>query len=234
MVRKIIFGSIGVVIVVLAVAGYVIDRNRDRNPSVASTTSTPSSSKNDSQKTAEKSPDQTTAPPTIVGETVSPLGDPKTRVTKKFFGTYVTPQNSPVQPEKFTGYHTGWDFETTLSEANSDVVVSAFCAGTLKLKEWASGYGGVAVEGCTISGQAVTVVYGHLNIDTVTAKIGTSLTIGDRIGLLGMGFSHQTDGERKHLHFGIHKGDVVNIKGYVQNKADLSGWTDPTTYLGSL
>jgi hypothetical protein len=33
------------------------------------------------------------------------------RVTKKPFGLYVDPDNSPVQPEMFTGYHTGADAE---------------------------------------------------------------------------------------------------------------------------
>src|SRR5438105_4096773 len=45
-----------------------------------------------------------------------PIGNSLSRVTKKPFGIYITPQNSPVQPEKFKGYHTGVDFETTADE----------------------------------------------------------------------------------------------------------------------
>lgn len=35
---------------------------------------------------------------------------------------------------------------------------------------------------------------------------------------LGNGYSSDTDGERKHLHLGIHLGEVVDIRGYVQKK----------------
>jgi hypothetical protein len=35
----------------------------------------------------------------------------KAGLQKKPFGIYITPENSPVQPENFTGYHTGIDVE---------------------------------------------------------------------------------------------------------------------------
>ena len=40
----------------------------------------------------------------VVSEFQSPLDRAGERVTKKPFGKFVTPQNSPVQPEKFYGY----------------------------------------------------------------------------------------------------------------------------------
>ncbi len=166
------------------------------------------------------------AAPTAVSQIVYPIADGASRITKKPFGIYVTPKNSPVQPEKFTGYHTGVDFETFSSEQDSDVPVNTICAGPLKLKKWATGYGGVAVQACKINGEDVTVIYGHLNIDTVSAQAGEQLAIGQHLAMLGKGYSTQTDGERKHLHLGIHKGTAINILGYVQNKADLSGWMD--------
>ncbi|MBU6447654.1 peptidoglycan DD-metalloendopeptidase family protein [Patescibacteria group bacterium] len=159
-------------------------------------------------------------------QVIYPISDGAARVTKKPFGIYVTPKNSPVQPEKFTGYHTGTDFETFASEQDSDVPINAICAGSLKMKKWATGYGGVAVQACKINGQDVTVIYGHLNIDTVSANVGDELSQGQHLAMLGKGYSTQTDGERKHLHLGIHKGTAVNILGYVQNKANLSGWID--------
>lgn len=152
-------------------------------------------------------------------------------MTKKTFGTYVTPQNSPVMPERFTGYHTGWDFEIFPDELDKDVVVSAFCGGNLRLKETASGYGGVAVEECTIDGVAMTVIYGHLKLSSVSVKAGDKLAPGDRIGLLGVNKSSETDGERKHLHFDIHKGTSTNIRGYVSTADQLKDWIDPKTYL---
>jgi len=41
----------------------------------------------------------------------------------------------------------------------------------------------------------------------------------------------ETDEERKHLHFGIHEGESVNLLGYVQNTNELSGWLDPCAYV---
>lgn len=160
-----------------------------------------------------------------------PISNALARVTKKPFGIYVTPQNSPISPEKFTGFHTGTDFETTATEQNTDVPIYAICNGKLLLKKYASGYGGVAVQECAINGQLVTVIYGHLRLASISPTVGQSLTAGQQIAVLGTGYSTETDGERKHLHLGIHKGTGINILGYVQNKAELSAFLDPLTIL---
>lgn len=152
------------------------------------------------------------------------------RVSKKPFGIYVSPGHSPVSPERFSGFHTGTDFETTPAEADVAVPVPAFCDGTLLKKEYASGYGGVAVESCTLGGQAVTVIYGHLNLASITPAVGQDLKKGDFIGNLGKGYSTETDGERKHLHLGIHKATSVNITGYVSS-GELNNWLDAQTFL---
>lgn len=161
-----------------------------------------------------------------------PLNAPTQRITKKFLGTYVTPSDSPVNPERFTGYHTGLDFETFLEEQNTDVLVHAICTGPLVLKKMASGYGGVAVQQCAIDDQMATVVYGHVRLSSVKAGANEILRAGDVLGILGAGYSTETDGERKHLHLGIHKGSAVNIFGYVQNARSLSAWLDPQKVLG--
>jgi hypothetical protein len=155
-----------------------------------------------------------------------PVSNALSRITKKTFGLYVTPKNSPVSPEKFTGYHTGVDFEILPGEENTDVSVSAVCSGKILLKKWASGYGGVLVEACKIENQDVTVVYGHLKLDSISAKAGESLEPGQSFAVLGKGFSTETDGERKHLHLGLHKGTSINIKGYVQTKEELVNLLD--------
>jgi murein DD-endopeptidase MepM/ murein hydrolase activator NlpD len=160
-----------------------------------------------------------------------PISAATSRITKKPFGIYVTPQNSPVSPERFTGYHTGVDFETTPAEANIDVPIFAICDGKLSLKESASGYGGVAVESCMLDGSPITVIYGHIKITSVTASVGDDLRKGEQIAVLGKGYSSETDGERKHLHLGIHKGTGVNILGYVQNKSQLANWLNFADYL---
>ncbi|OGY93011.1 MAG: hypothetical protein A3H70_05580 [Candidatus Komeilibacteria bacterium RIFCSPLOWO2_02_FULL_48_11] len=70
-----------------------------------------------------------------------PLARANERVTKKPFGLYVTLKNSPVLPERFTGYHTGADFEIFADEKNKPVQVTAVCAGKLIAKQRVTGYG---------------------------------------------------------------------------------------------
>ncbi|EKD58394.1 MAG: hypothetical protein ACD_56C00141G0024 [uncultured bacterium] len=160
----------------------------------------------------------------------SPLNKADERVTKKKFGTYVTPKNSPVQPEKFQGFHAGVDFEIFPGEEDIDVFVSAICSGRLLAKRTASGYGGVAVQSCDLGGKPVTVVYGHLELESIRHEVSNVLNAGDKLGFLGKGYSSQTDGERKHLHLGIHRGKTINILGYVNSRELLSDWIDPCLY----
>ncbi|MEY4744259.1 MAG: hypothetical protein RL272_204, partial [Candidatus Parcubacteria bacterium] len=161
----------------------------------------------------------------------SPLSDAPGRITKKPFGMYVSPGSSPVSPERFRGYHTGVDFETTSAEQDMDVPVNAICDGTLVMKKRAAGYGGVAVESCVIGGRTATVVYGHVRLTSVKTAVGGALSAGHPFAVLGKGFSDETDGERKHLHLGIHEGTAVVILGYVPKKADLGAWMDAATLL---
>ena len=161
-----------------------------------------------------------------------PIADAGSRITKKSFGTYVTPKNSPVSPEKFTGYHTGLDFETFENEATLDVEIKAICSGKILRKTTATGYGGYIVQECTINNSPVTIVYGHLRLSSITAKVNEELKSGQKIGLLGTGYSTETSGERKHLHLSIHSGIAIDIKGYVSADSALNSWLDPKTILG--
>lgn len=175
-------------------------------------------------------------PEKIVDEPVkvifqAPLTRAGERVIKKPFGIFITPQNSPVQPEKFSGYHTGADFETFPEEINAEIPVKAICSGELKMKKTATGYGGVVAQACELNNNPITVVYGHLKLSSVAKNIGENIEAGETIGILGKGFSAETSGERKHLHLGIHKGASVNILGYTQNKIDLADWIDPCLYV---
>lgn len=162
---------------------------------------------------------------------VSPITKAEERVTKKPFGIFITSENSPVDPEKFNGYHTGTDFEVLSGEENIEVSIATLCGGPLKTKRAASGYGGLAIQDCVLENQPVTVVYGHLRLSSITAPQNRYLPPGTKIGVLGRGNSAETDGERKHLHLGIHKGIELNIAGYVSKKEDLSSWLDPMTFL---
>lgn len=165
-----------------------------------------------------------------LGGFVSPLSRSGERVTKKPFGIYVTPQNSPTQPEHFSGYHTGADFEIFPEELSANVPVKAVCEGELRLKKYAQGYGGVVVEDCTLNGNPITVIYGHLKLASVQKNVGDDLSVGEAIGILGADKSVETNGERKHLHLGFNKGPSLNILGYVQDQNELSGWLNPCDY----
>ena len=167
--------------------------------------------------------------PESAPEFIAPISDATSRVTKKPFGLLVSRKTSPVQPERFSGYHCGVDFETTAAEQDVDVPIVAACSGTLLVKKRATGYGGVAVQSCVLGGKDVTVVYGHLRLESIAAAIGSIITQGEHIGMLGKGFSTETDGERKHLHLGVHMGTAVDIRGYVQTEAALSAWIDART-----
>lgn len=150
------------------------------------------------------------------------------RVTKKPFGIRIVPATSPVQPERFTGYHTGTDFEVLPGEDEERIAVPAICEGKIVTARRVGGYGGVALQACTIGGQNVTVLYGHL--DEATLASGT-LRAGDIVGFLGEGFSTETDGERPHLHLSVHKGGGAELRGYAQTERELDGWIDPQTLL---
>ncbi len=160
-----------------------------------------------------------------------PIAGGLMRVTKKPFGLYVSPANSPVDNDIFLGFHTGVDFEVTELEQTTDVVITAACDGKVLFKQWAKGYGGVLVQACQLDGFDVTVIYGHMKLDSIALTVGQTLSAGDRIGVLGQGFTHETDGRRKHLHFDIHQGSDLNILGYVPTEEDLKNWIDPRPYL---
>jgi len=162
-----------------------------------------------------------------------PLSQVGQRVTKKPFGIFITPATSPVQPERFHGYHTGADFEILPGEENADVLVRAVCEGKLRVRQFVSGYGGVAIQDCQLGGENVTVLYGHLSLTSVKFNVGEIIKEGDVIGNLGDPAKGETDGERKHLHLAIHKGTEINYRGYVNSQTELSGWIDPCLYFCS-
>jgi hypothetical protein len=161
-----------------------------------------------------------------------PIDRAAERITKKPFGKYVDANNSPVSPERFKGYHVAVDFETFEDEQDKDVEIFAICAGPLLVKKSADGYGGVMVQKCDIENQVVTVLYGHLRLSSIKQKIGQEIKSGESLGVLGTGYTAETDNERKHLHLSIHKGADPILTGYVQNQSSLSAWLDPQIILG--
>jgi len=155
---------------------------------------------------------------------IEPVVEFKKRITKKFFGTFVTPADSPVNPERFSGYHTGVDVE--FDDVTDEVVVKVIFDGEIIYLGSVNGYGGVVAEKVFYKNEYFVVIYGHLDPDFLI-KNNMIVKKGEKIGVLGEGYSQETDGERKHLHLGIVKGEKVNFRGYVQNKDELSEWMDP-------
>jgi murein DD-endopeptidase MepM/ murein hydrolase activator NlpD len=147
------------------------------------------------------------------------------RITKKNFGIYITPDTSPVENDKFTGYHTGVDAEFT--DTVIDIPVYAIADGTIVLAKWVNGYGGLIVIRHTINGAPIYALYGHLDEASFPAAGTTLVTRGDQIAVLGDDHSQETDGVRKHIHFAIYTGEKVDYRGYVPNQEDLANWMDP-------
>ncbi|MBU1131166.1 M23 family metallopeptidase [Patescibacteria group bacterium] len=159
----------------------------------------------------------------------APINNALIRITKKPFGIKISPEQSPIAPERFAGYHTGVDFETYPDEQNQKVKIYAICDGPLVFKQFVSGYGGAAVQQCKIDNNDVTVIYGHLNLSSIADNLNQSIKAESPLGILGQGFSDETDNERKHLHLGIHKGNDIDIRGYVQTQSELEDWIDFAT-----
>ncbi len=149
------------------------------------------------------------------------------------FGMHVTPDatNNPIDPpERFSGYHVGTDFEISQGEADKVINVYAVCDGDINSSGFVEGYGGLITEYCTINNEKVTVLYGHLAIDSLVAA-KTAVTKGQKIAILGAAHSHDTDENRKHLHFGIVKGWTNDVNGYVQTPEELNLFMDAKTVL---
>lgn len=162
-----------------------------------------------------------------------PIHRAAVRPTPLHFGMYVTPDpatNPITPPERFTGYHVATDYEVTAEERNADVPVYAVCSGEVARSSHVEGYGGLLVQRCTISGQEVTVLYGHVLLASLPEN-GTMLTAGDRLGILAPANSYENGWNRKHLHLAIHRGTQIDVRGYVQREADVQNYLDPQEVL---
>lgn len=159
---------------------------------------------------------------------VYPVANYTTARTKKVFGQYIAPDSG----DRFSGYHTGDDIE--VADLAATVPVYALTTATVVQKQTISGYGGVVI--LEFVDQAITyhALYGHLNLTSVNVVVGDTVNSGTQLGVLGDDQSEQTDGERKHLHFGIYPYTGTELyAGYVANDADLVNWLNPADWLRS-
>jgi murein DD-endopeptidase MepM/ murein hydrolase activator NlpD len=153
-----------------------------------------------------------------------PVAELAERITKKPFGILVTPENSPISPERFTGWHTGIDVE--YEDVIATVPVSAIAKGHVLQARTVSGYGGAIVVQHELDGQPVVGLYGHLEPSSLMAQ-GAAVIAGQQLGILGESGSAATDGERKHLHFSLKPGTAVDFRGYVVTEDELATWLNP-------
>jgi hypothetical protein len=155
------------------------------------------------------------------------------RATPLSFGLYVTPnpEENPIDPpERFEGFHAGTDYEVSTDELEEEVSVSAICTGEIAYSGFAEGYGGLVVQRCRIRGEDVSVIYGHLSLGNVP-KQKSKVKAGARIGILADARTHESGENRKHLHLGIHRGEELDLRGYVQSEEELKEYIDPLTVL---
>lgn len=225
------------------VTALVLQRKAPQTPSISSINMANSQDVAPSNQTntaaselAQPSPTPTptnqngAVPPQPASAVAFPLAGFASRITKKPFGIHIIPATSPVQPERFSGYHTGADAETTADEAAIDIPVFSITDGKIVLKRTMSGYGGVVMIEHVVSGETVTALYGHMRLSSISKSVGDAVQKGEQIAVLGTGFSAETDGERKHLHFGLRQGRSTGSRGYVSSEAQLAQWVDPVRW----
>lgn len=156
-----------------------------------------------------------------------PIQNYQEGVIRKLFAQFIPNDGS----DRFSGYHTGDDIEVT--DVNAEVPVYAITDAKITTKELVNGYGGVVIlEFQDIDEQIYHAIYGHLDLASIVHEVGDVVVKGELLGNLGDHQSAETDGERKHLHFGLYPYSSTELfAGYVQDDADLAVWTDPSKFL---
>lgn len=164
--------------------------------------------------------------PVVTQDLVVPPIDPEApwgyHATLKIFGQFVN--------DRFYGYHAGEDVEVFPEFEGKDIEVRSVADGYIVYKNWVGGYGGVVIVEHEIAGELYRSLYGHLDLGSVTQDVGELLQKGEVFALLGDPYSTQTDGERKHLHFSVWRGNAVQIAGYVATEEELAKWLNPQDF----
>lgn len=136
---------------------------------------------------------------------------------------------------RFNGYHSGVDIEISSIDLEKDIPIYSIYDGTVTIVENATGYGGVVAIKHVFGDAQLTAVYGHMRLRDIKVSRGQKVKAGELIGYLGASFSVETDGERKHLHFGLNKNGDKSILGYVDTRQELDdNWLDPSKFLSGV
>lgn len=165
-----------------------------------------------------------------------PVEDYNERLTVKKFGQNIDANfyrgKEAFFPTKFFGLHAADDLEIFLGEEDEDVPVYAVAGGTVSFMGSVIGYGGVIL--ISIGGENLTVLYGHIGLRDTEVKTGATVKPGQLIAYLGKGFSSETSGERKHLHFALQKSKNQYFRGHEPSQASLNkNWINPQNFLRS-
>jgi len=165
-------------------------------------------------------PDTGCAPEAVKPEVVLPVVGYSSRRTFKTYGEYIQ--------DRFTGYHVGDDVE--FADTKERIPVVAIAKGVVRKIDTVAGYGGVVVIEHKVAGEKINALYGHLDIAQSPLQAGLFVEAGDYIAPLGEDKSKATDGERKHLHFALYKGDELKLQAYEKDPAKLADWINPTDF----
>lgn len=162
-----------------------------------------------------------------------PMTNYASRIKYKNFGTYIDEnfyEKSPkIFPTHFYGYHAAIDLEVTPEEEKLNIPVYTVTTGKILYIGDVEGYGGIVIQQIDSSH---TALYGHIKLSSIILNVGDTVKAGQRICDLGNGFSVETAGERKHLHFAIHKGLDLYFLGHEPTVEVLSAqWENPTKFL---
>lgn len=181
----------------------------------------------DVQKAFEHERDEVSDPdePTETMETsvVLPIDHYAAFRVKKAFGEYID--------DRFRGYHVADDIEPADPVATTPVY--AMAEGTIDQIGTVSGYGGFIRIEHIVERQTISAIYGHLDVSASAIKKGDAVSKGQQIAILGTDQSPETDGERKHLHFGLFHGTEDRVNGYAQTATEVNDWINPHIFFTS-
>ncbi len=170
--------------------------------------------------TSFTAPEKTKSPASPELTVTFPVEEYAARRTSKTFGEYIQ--------DRFRGYHVGDDVEFV--DVAAEVPVVAIAEGSVEEVEWVSGYGGLIRMKHTIENDTVTALYGHVDLKSAEVEVGDSVKIGQFLANLGDHESQETDGERKHLHFGLYRGSERRMDGYEATPEAVSTWLNPQDF----
>ncbi len=177
-------------------------------------------------------------PTTMQAEWYFPMDKYYARQSLKGFGDFIDDNFYKGKEElfpynRFYGYHAAVDLEVFPDEINKKVPVYAVASGTITFIGMLPGYGGVIL--LKPDKEHSSVLYGHVKIKGLSFKVGDHISVADGpviLTYLGDQFSSETSRERKHLHFGIHKGTDLYFWGHERSPARVKEkWYNPNTYL---